>query len=373
MTSREQDRLDARRAAYSSIGSALAHLDDAGLRAIVPRPSGDQTTWGLSTPGVVGEMPVFVKRVPLTEVEQARTFSTRNHFRIPTFYNYGVGSAGFGAWRELVAHITTTNWVLEGACVHFPLLLHWRVLERKGKALQPAGFRDPATAAQYVKRWNNSKAIANYMNARGAAPYELWLVLEHVPHVLSTWLPENAERVTDVIEQVLATLDFLRGHGVVHFDAHLSNIVTDGETCYLTDFGLVNDTRFDLTDTERAFVARHTYYDYALFLMQFNGGVARGFRDMTPDQRRETEALCGFTENMTWAATLDKLTENLDVLVEQKLMRIAPGMATAAQRYREVIFYMADFLGDLMANPRKDNTFDDAGVRASLRRAGLPL
>lgn len=82
---------------------------------------------------------MFVKRIPLTDVEHRRWFSTRNHFRMPTFYNYGVGSAGFGAWRELVAHIKTTNWVLEGACPNFPLLLHWRLLSRKDDGGQPTG------------------------------------------------------------------------------------------------------------------------------------------------------------------------------------------------------------------------------------------
>lgn len=46
---------------------------------------------------------VFVERIPLTgtemRLESAR--STANLFGSPMFYRYGVGSAWFGAWREM--------------------------------------------------------------------------------------------------------------------------------------------------------------------------------------------------------------------------------------------------------------------------------
>lgn len=44
-------------------------------------------------------------------------------------YQYGVGSTGFGAWRELAAHVMTTNWVITGQCPNFPIMYHWRILE----------------------------------------------------------------------------------------------------------------------------------------------------------------------------------------------------------------------------------------------------
>ncbi len=44
------------------------------------------------------------------------------------YYHYGIGSAGFGVFRELVANIKITNWVLEGAITNFPLLYHYRVI-----------------------------------------------------------------------------------------------------------------------------------------------------------------------------------------------------------------------------------------------------
>lgn len=46
---------------------------------------------------------VFVKRVPLTDLElrPGNIRSTANHFGLPVFYQYGIGSAGFepgGNW-----------------------------------------------------------------------------------------------------------------------------------------------------------------------------------------------------------------------------------------------------------------------------------
>ena len=71
--------------------------------------------------------PVFVKSIPLTGAELANPGSTRNHYGLPPNFQYGVGSAGFGAYRELAAHMATTQWALDGTNEHFPLL-HSRVL-----------------------------------------------------------------------------------------------------------------------------------------------------------------------------------------------------------------------------------------------------
>lgn len=74
--------------------------------------------------------PIFVKKIPLTDLERRpeNLFSTANLFKLPLCYQYGVGSTGFGVWRELLAHEMTTNWVLSGECANFPIMYHWRAL-----------------------------------------------------------------------------------------------------------------------------------------------------------------------------------------------------------------------------------------------------
>ncbi len=103
--------------------------------------------------------------------------STKNRFRLPEYYQYGVGSAGFGVFRELETHRRTTDWVIQGEIESFPLLLHARVMSRAEQTEDPR-FR----LEEYVARWNGSKAVANYIAARARASHEMWLVLERFPH-----------------------------------------------------------------------------------------------------------------------------------------------------------------------------------------------
>ncbi|MGW6532858.1 hypothetical protein [Streptomyces venezuelae] len=73
---------------------------------------------------------MFAKRIPVTDEETApdHVRSTANVFGLPAYCHHGVGSPGFGAWREVAAHTMTTNWVLEGEHHAFPLLYHWRLV-----------------------------------------------------------------------------------------------------------------------------------------------------------------------------------------------------------------------------------------------------
>src|SRR4051812_24940328 len=153
--------LQTRRETYSRISTALAFLDDRGLRATMGATSSSRHGWGASQSAKISGCPVFVKRLALTELERTNMFSTRNRFRLPTYYNYGVGSAGFGVFRELASHVKTTNWVLEGAIESFPLLYHARVMTRPSPSADPRFNLD-----DYLRRWNNSRAVANYMQAR---------------------------------------------------------------------------------------------------------------------------------------------------------------------------------------------------------------
>ena len=71
---------------------------------------------------------MFVKRIPITEVERVDVTSTRNHYGLAPHLNYPFGSPGLGAARELATALKVTDWVLGGDCPHFPMLLHYRVL-----------------------------------------------------------------------------------------------------------------------------------------------------------------------------------------------------------------------------------------------------
>src|SRR5438132_1517853 len=100
--------LKSRRDRYSMVSNRLAHVDGRRLASLFGA-SGPMRGWGRTQVIALGRSKVFVKRIPLTDIEHDHLFSTENLHRLPTCYNYGVGSAGFGAFRELVTHVKTTN------------------------------------------------------------------------------------------------------------------------------------------------------------------------------------------------------------------------------------------------------------------------
>lgn len=71
----------------------------------------------------------FVKAIPLTGAGvRIRALDTQPVSACPRTKQYGVGSAGFGVFRELASHIRTTEWVLNQSVQSFRCLYHWRVM-----------------------------------------------------------------------------------------------------------------------------------------------------------------------------------------------------------------------------------------------------
>jgi hypothetical protein len=90
----------------------------------------------------------------------------------------------------------------------------------------------------------------------------LVLFLEQVPRTLAAWMADqDVSAFARVDAQLADTTTFMREHGLVHFDAHFLNILTDGQELYFSDFGLALSDRFDLSGQERAFLHEHRCYD----------------------------------------------------------------------------------------------------------------
>lgn len=251
-----------RLAAYSAVSTRLSLLSDHRLRALAaaatPLGSG---IGGRSAELDVDGTRVFVKRVPLTGIEllPRNVRSTANLFGLPLYYQYGVGSAGFGAWRELAAHAMTTGWVIEGAYEGFPLMYHWRVLPDS----PPEGFLDALGGIDAaVARWEGSDAVRRRLEAVGQASYSLVLFLEYVPHRLGAWLAGHRGYAW-AEESLMRGAEFMGSRGMVHFDAHFHNVLTDGGLVHFADFGLALSTRFELAPDEVRFLSEHLGYDRA--------------------------------------------------------------------------------------------------------------
>jgi hypothetical protein len=211
---------------------------------------------------------VFVKMIALTDLERSNKGSTANLFDLPLFYQYGVGSAGFGAWRELQAYQRASAWALSGECPRFPMLHHWRVLPRTAR---PLTAEQQARLQRGVDFWDHSDAVRARLEAIAAASASVVLFLEYAPETLHEWLaarvggqPPDATLEAAILrihDQWRDTAAFMNDRGMLHFDLHRHNVLTDGEQVYVADFGLALCADFDLSPAERAFFETHRLYD----------------------------------------------------------------------------------------------------------------
>ena len=255
----------ARRARYRRLRAFLASCSDAELAALVA--AGRAGSVGIGGGPVVldaaGEA-VFAKRIPLTDRELAHPHSTANLFGLPLFCQYGIGSPGFGAWRELAANMIVTEGVLAGDTESFPLLYHWRLLPGRPPVAAEHADIDAAVAAL-----DGSPAVRSRLEALASASHSLVLFCEYIPCPLPAWLREGpAGKAATVERQLSHIVDFLRGRALLHMDGHFGNMVTDGERIYLTDFGLATSPRFDLSAAERDFAGRNLTHDAGYAAMQ---------------------------------------------------------------------------------------------------------
>ncbi|MCU1688011.1 MAG: hypothetical protein JWQ81_8750 [Amycolatopsis sp.] len=245
-------------ARHEKLSTLLASRDDVELAALVDMAKvGSVGVGGGSATLDIDGVPVFVKRIPLTDRELAQPRSTANLFALPMFCQYGMGGPGFNAWRELAANIIVTDAVLAGETESFPLLYHWRVLPGRAPIAAEHADIDTAVAAQ-----DDCPAVRVRLEALATASSSLVLFCEYLPHPILDWLDKDPAGKAGQLEQQLSQIvAFLRDRELLHMDGHFGNMRSDGKRIYLTDFGLVTSPRFDLSAAELDFVQRNATHD----------------------------------------------------------------------------------------------------------------
>lgn len=355
--------LPSRQTTYHTLSTTLAHLTPAQLKTLLK--NADSTHgWGVNHTITVGKTNVFVKSIPVTDLEYAHPFATRNLYDLPTYYNYGVGSAGLGVWRELVTHIKTTNWVLSGACERFPLMYHYRIVPRLGEY----AAIDQERQDRYVTYWNSNANIGQYMLDRMNAKYELVLFLEHFQHVLSSWMGNHLDQLVSFLNDLRDTTTFLRKNGIIHFDAHLGNTVTEGKHPYLTDFGLVLDRRFDLSETERAFFKKNTHYDEGEILTGLGWLLRDHFEHLPEAIQKAVLQKYGLEIDSPWLQRYGVFLENVLAMNEAGDLQMDKVLIENIVEHRDIIYLMLKFFVG-MQSPKKDVTFPNSKLKRLLKES----
>jgi hypothetical protein len=245
---------------HDRISGALAARDDDDLAALVAAGSvGAVGVGGGSSIIDVDGVPVFAKRIPITDRELAYPQSAANLFDIPTYCQYGMyrlAGPGFGAWRELAANQIVTEGVLAGETEAFPLLHGWRVLPGRAPIAEEHLDIDAV-----VTQFGGSPGVRRRLEDLAGATASLVLFHEFIPDSISRLLADPIGQAESVERQLVDTVAFMRDRELLHLDGHFGNMRADGDRIYLADFGLATSPRFDLSDAERDFVAHNVDHD----------------------------------------------------------------------------------------------------------------
>ena len=305
---------------FQTASDRLNDLSDDDLLKLLAQGVKIDSSWANAQQIDIDGTTVFVKQVALTDLEKLpeNMRSTRNMFDLPLYYQYGVGSAGFGVWRELAAHIMTTQWVLSDECPNFPLLYHWRILPApKHETMDTESLK---SLEENVKYWNGSLAVRRRLEALHDASSRIALFLEYVPYQLESWLrsefakgdsaAESASRM--VLTNLEEVCDFMQSKDFVHFDAHFENILTDGQRLYFADLGLALSSEFELSNAERDFLKVHHNYDTYYTITHFINAMIVNLFEKGNQQSVLHEYACG------------QGNRTLSPFLQKTLMRYAP-------------------------------------------------
>jgi hypothetical protein len=359
-----KNSLELRKQTYFEISSQIAQLDNRKLHSLLnQRESNERSTgWGMNHTIIFGQSKVFVKRVPVTDIEYENLFSTKNLYHLPTTYNYGFGSTGLGVFRELITHLKTTHWVLEGAIANFPLMYHYRILPTAKECSDPE---------INIERWGNHANVKKYVLDRAKARYELVLFLEYIPYILETWLQENPNQLEKTLNGLWRAIAFLRMNGIIHFDAHFRNILTDGKQIFLTDFGLALDKSFALTEEETIFFEQNRLYDYGEVLRNLGQLIRSPYNSCSESDKCRIMKKYGIKDGLRPYQVGAILLDNIQQIHADRDMVLDEFYVAIVVKYRAIIALMQDFFAEMWENDQKDTPFPHTKLQLLLNETGF--
>ncbi|BAY20192.1 hypothetical protein NIES21_60620 (plasmid) [Anabaenopsis circularis NIES-21] len=249
----------------------------------------------------------------------------------------------------------------------FPLMYHYRIMPLSGVGKDI----DLENHKAFVEYWGNNASIENYALDRANAKYELILFLEYIPHVLATWLQENSNHLQKWLDELHKTITFLRTKGIIHFDAHYCNILTDGQQTYLTDFGLVLDKSFSLTKEEESFFQQNQFYDYGEILRNLGHLIRLSYDSCSEVSQRRIKEKYNIKRGLKYYEIGDILLKNIEQLSADKLMNLDELYVASIVKYRSIIALMQNFFVEMCTNSHKNIKFPHAKLQQLLEETGF--
>ena len=328
-----------RTARFAQISTALALQTDQQLTLLVDEA--EQLATGIGGTTLAFDIEgarVFAKRVRLTDLERRpeHQLSTANIYELPTFCQRNVGSPGFGVWRELVANVMTTGWVLSRQLESFPLMYHWRVLEGAAAAGAAPLPNELADIEGMVSYWEGSEAMGVRLKALADATASVMIFLEYMPWNLSTWLDQQMAAGREAMESACRMVDhgltvdvpLMNSLGLLHGDAHHDNILTDGNRLYFADLGLATSARFALSSDELGYLQHNASLDRGYVLAKWVNWLVKAWSPTVRSLRERMELVRAIAQGQA----LHQLIPDLPSSVAAIIHRHAP-IATAVNDF----------------------------------------
>lgn len=333
---------------FHSLQKQFETLSDKELSVLLDT-GGKKTGWGWSCEFEFAGRHFFAKGIPLTDLEVNNPGSTANLYQLPVFYHYGVGSAGFGAYRELQAQLKLSDFVLSGQCPHFPLLFHTRTVkidrEVPGKSLDDS----------YFEYWDNNDAIRHYVGEREKARFEVLMILEHFDLTVNEWILSHQTHIPLLEKQMKETCSFLESRGMLHMDLHFKNLVYKEGLFALVDYGLVLDRDHEMDEDEQEFFKSHQGYDLDQFYLSLAFEVFRKHQTLNESNKMEIMQYLGFKGDAEDQAIFVQLMKNLENEPVREALSVQTELVNCLNPKMERILNMFQFFGSLR---------DDKGKKA---------
>ena len=128
-----------------------------------------------------------------------------------------------------------------------------------------------------------------------------------------------------VDSELEAGLSFMNARGLLHFDAHFENILTDGRRLFFADYGLAISSRFELAQDEADFFREHRSYDRCYSVTHLVTWLAVALYGYGPDERTAFVGACAQEDP----------PGGLPAAVAAVLARYAPAAAVMGGFYRQ--------------------------------------